>query len=420
MTDHNENPALLTFNDNNPSTINNPTTTVNPIISSRGFSESSSGSHYSDEEYETWAKIDNELSTLDQASHSEENLFDPINLSFKLNDYHKKNIYKNDDNNKTIYEDDDNNKIIYEDNKPIYKDDRTVYNNKTVYTDDNNNKTIYPDGDDNNNEEGSDNEDNNHSSSSPQIKLLDDNYISENNESSNDLRNKHLLITKSKKNDNLSASDIKQIKTRNQRKNAYVAKFELLKQEETGILQWLRLNIGKEPPDIVKTPQQQQRRHQASKSKSQIFFTSLNRHSSISKARSPIPPLNMPPPVMNDPTANAKTTNPPFSPSSSSSTKNNNKFATVISPKRRRFSFQAITSRLSVGSSAPISPFPKTIEENNNNDSSNSTIVVDEKALNKLCDVLPDAEREVLARYLRAVGGKDELLAVGLYMKDLK
>ncbi|CAJ0827680.1 4111_t:CDS:2, partial [Entrophospora sp. SA101] len=208
MTDHNENPALLTFNDNNPSTINNPTTTVNPIISSRGFSESSSGSHYSDEEYETWAKIDNELSTLDQASHSEENLFDPINrlkelmnsqiqidssnnnISFKLNDYHKKNIYKNDDNNKTIYEDDDNNKIIYEDNKPIYKDDRTVYNNKTVYTDDNNNKTIYPDGDDNNNEEGSDNEDNNHSSSSPQIKLLDDNYISENNESSNDLRNK--------------------------------------------------------------------------------------------------------------------------------------------------------------------------------------------------------------------------------------
>ncbi|CAJ0767311.1 23955_t:CDS:2 [Entrophospora sp. SA101] len=354
MHDHNENPALLTFNDNNPSTINNPTTTVNPIISSRGFSESSSGSHYSDEEYETWAKIDNELSTLDQASHSEENLFDPIN---------------------------------------------------------------------------------------------------QNNESSNDLRNKHLLITKSKKNDNLSASDIKQIKTRNQRKNAYVAKFELLKQEETGILQWLRLNIGKEPPDIVKnykkgsnsvnddtsfknmeknkiysnpsakitnTPQQQQRRHQASKSKSQIFFTSLNRHSSISKARSPIPPLNMPPPVMNDPTANAKTTNPPFSPSSSSSTKNNNKFATVISPKRRRFSFQAITSRLSVGSSAPISPFPKTIEENNNNDSSNSTIVVDEKALNKLCDVLPDAEREVLARYLRAVGGKDELLAVGLYMKDLK
>nr|CAG8438196.1 15975_t:CDS:2 [Entrophospora candida] len=384
MTDHNENPALLTFNNNNPSTINNHTTTVNPIISSRGFSESSSGSHYSDEEYETWAKIDNELSTLDQASHSEENLFDPINLSFKLNDYHKKNIYKNDDNNKTIYEDDDNNKIIYEDNKPIYNDDRTVYNNKTVYTDDNNNKTIYPDGDDNNNEEGSDNEDNNHSSSSPQIKLLDDNDISE---------NKHLLITKSKKNDNLSASDIKQIKTRNQRKNAY---------EETGILQWLRLNIGKEPPDIVKSN----------------YF--LNRHSSISKTRSPIPPLNMPPPVMNDPTANAKTTNPPFSPSSSSSTKNNNKFATVISPKRRRFSFQAITSRLSVGSFAPISPFPKTIEENNNNDSSNSTIVVDEKALNKLCDVLPDAEREVLARYLRAVGGKDELLAVGLYMKDLK
>jgi hypothetical protein len=114
----------------------------------------------------------------------------------------------------------------------------------------------------------------------------------------------------------------------------------------------------------------------------------------------------MPPAVMNDPSANS-----PTSPT----------FSTPIKPRQRRLSFQAVTSRFGLGSSTPTSTsFPTTIEEKNVPLSNPNSVVVDEVALNKLCDVLPHADREVLSKYLRAAGGKDDLMAVNLYMRDLR
>jgi hypothetical protein len=70
-------------------------------------------------------------------------------------------------------------------------------------------------------------------------------------------------------------------------------------------------------------------------------------------------------------------------------------------------------------SSSPASPtLPAAV---NSNDATLDTLVeVDDHALNKLCDVLPLADREVLARYLQLAGGREYLMAVSLYMRDFK
>jgi hypothetical protein len=47
-------------------------------------------------------------------------------------------------------------------------------------------------------------------------------------------------------------------------------------------------------------------------------------------------------------------------------------------------------------------------------------VEVDERALDKLCDVLPHADRDILEKYLQEAGGKDDIMAVGLYMRDYK
>lgn len=134
-------------------------------------------------------------------------------------------------------------------------------------------------------------------------------------------------------------------------------------------------------------------------------LTNLNRHPSHNK---PSRLAHMPPPVRNEPVVNS-----PISSmvSSSKSPKN-------TPPKRqRRFSLQAVTARFSFGSSSS-SLSTATIEEKDS--SYSDSIVVDETALSKLCDVLPQVDREVLTKYLREAGGKDDLMAVGLYMRDFK
>ncbi|CAG8823111.1 7664_t:CDS:2, partial [Racocetra persica] len=130
------------------------------------------------------------------------------------------------------------------------------------------------------------------------------------------------------------------------------------------------------------------------KSKTPNIFN-LNRRGSISKSGRPM--INMPPAVMNDPSANST----PLSPKSPKTT----------SPKRqRRFSFQAVSSKLLFGSTNTSSLSFPTIEEKTDTNLSNS-VVIDEDALNRLCDVLPHADRDVLIKYLRAAGGKDDLIA---------
>ncbi|CAG8541740.1 15376_t:CDS:2 [Funneliformis caledonium] len=137
-------------------------------------------------------------------------------------------------------------------------------------------------------------------------------------------------------------------------------------------------------------------------------FLNITRHNSFSKSNRL--PIFMPPAVMNDPSANS-----PTSPTSSSKISK----TVSIKPRQRRFSFQSVSSRFSLGSSTPT--FPTAIKENNDPSLSNSnSIEVDETALNKLCDIIPQADREVLSKYLHAAGGKDDLMAVGLYMKDFK
>ncbi|CAG8561843.1 2259_t:CDS:2 [Acaulospora morrowiae] len=275
----------------------------------------------------------------------------------------------------------------------------------------------------------------------------------------------------------LISADIRQVRSCVQRTNAYAAKFELLSQEDTGLHLWLNLNKEKEPPLPVKNykkgngtlptlastaankiysspniaanassqpvlPISQTlnssadsdtldssaslsssksskssvslrtsfdmsslRSRQSSppispKFKASNFATlaNLSRHGSSNKSNRT--PINMPPPMMNDPANN--------SPMNSLRSK---------SSRQRRFSFQSVSSRFSFGSNSPSS-ISNSIEENN--DASLSGLVVDEVALNKLCDVLPYEDREVLAKYLREAGGNDELMAVSLYMRDLK
>ncbi|CAG8547836.1 16229_t:CDS:2 [Acaulospora colombiana] len=265
---------------------------------------------------------------------------------------------------------------------------------------------------------------------------------------------------------------------RNSFGDLFTAKLELLKQEETGLHLWLNLNREKEPPLPVKnyrkknkisptlasaaankiysnptlatstssqpalstpetiidssadinTPNSPNSLNSSKSSKSSIslrtsldtnrsksrqssppmspklkssnFFSSKSRHgNSIKSNRSTV---HMPPPVMNDPAVNSSV---------------NSK--SLKSSRQRRFSFQAVSSRFSFSSNSPSPTVSTTIEEKSNSDSS-SSVVVDETALNRLCDVLPHEDRDVLAGYLRAAGGKDDLMAVGLYMKDLK
>ncbi|CAG8687808.1 21334_t:CDS:2 [Cetraspora pellucida] len=282
----------------------------------------------------------------------------------------------------------------------------------------------------------------------------------------------------------LISADIRQVRSRAQRINAYSTKFELLKKEDTGLRSWLNLNIISELPLSIKNykkrfnetlpsiaslaankiysnlslatsassqptlsstsrttdssadinvsayssslnssksfartfldiavqtnspkgrPLSPPMSPMSSKPKTPNIFH-LNRRGSISKSGRPM--INMPPAVMNDPSANSA----PLSPKSPKTT----------SPKRqRRFSFQAVSSKLLFGSSGTSSLSFPTIEEKTDTNLSNS-VVIDENALNRLCDVLPHADRDVLIKYLRAAGGKDDLIAVGLYMKDLK
>ncbi|RIA81128.1 hypothetical protein C1645_575139 [Glomus cerebriforme] len=289
----------------------------------------------------------------------------------------------------------------------------------------------------------------------------------------------------------LISDDIKQMMSRVQRTNTYVAKLNSLKQETTGLQKWININIGREPPLIIKnyrlgshktsstlassainkiysnpalvkstssqpslstisriitensvdtsftnsssmssnksgstTRNSLDLAIQASslrgrpmspplsprtKTSNFLNISNLSRHNSFSKPSRP--PIFMPPAVMNNPSANS-----PTSPTSSNKILKN---VTPIKPRQRRLSFQAVTSRFSLGSSTPTSPsFPTTIEEKNVPSSSSN--FVDEAALNKLCDVLPHADREVLSKYLCAAGGKDDLMAVDLYMRDLR
>ncbi|CAG8531496.1 9595_t:CDS:2 [Scutellospora calospora] len=282
----------------------------------------------------------------------------------------------------------------------------------------------------------------------------------------------------------LISADIRQIRSRAQRINAYSAKFELLKQEDAGLRSWLNLNIIRELPLTIKNYKKRfnetlpsiaslaankiysslslamstssqptlssriptdisidtnlsafsssqspsktlssprtfldiavqansPKGHSMSppmspKMKTSTNFFNLNRRGSISR-----PTIHMPPAVMNDPSANSSASSIPSSPKSPK----------IISSKRqRRFSFQAVSSKFHFGSSNTSSLTFPTIEEKTDINLSNS-VVVDEDALNRLCDVLPHADRDVLIKYLRAAGGKDDLMAVGLYMKDLK
>ncbi|CAI2168367.1 8245_t:CDS:2 [Funneliformis geosporum] len=285
----------------------------------------------------------------------------------------------------------------------------------------------------------------------------------------------------------LNSYDIKQIKNQVQRTNAYAAKLNSLKRETTGLQKWISINIGKEPPLIVKNYKKRSHRTSSTLSNTSINnnkiysnpalaistssqpslstvsssttvysadisftnsstmssdktakssnsrssldlaiqasslrghmspplsprsktpnFINISRHNSFSKSNRL--PIFMPPAVMNDPSANSLT-----SPTSSS------KISKTVSvkPRQRRFSFQSVSSRFSLGSSTLT--FPTSINETN--DPNSNSIDVDETALNKLCDIIPQADREVLSKYLHAAGGKDDLMAVGLYMKDYK
>ncbi|GBB98140.1 hypothetical protein RclHR1_03150003 [Rhizophagus clarus] len=291
----------------------------------------------------------------------------------------------------------------------------------------------------------------------------------------------------------LISDDIKQITSRVQRINIYVAKLDSLKRETTGLQKWIHVNIGREPPQIIKNYRVGSRKTSSTLTSSAInkiysnpalvkstssqpslstisrtvtegsvdtSFTNsgsinsnksgtsrnsldlaiqasslrgrpmspplsprtktsnflnisnLSRHNSFSKSSRPS--LFMPPAVMNDPSINS-----PTSPTSSNKI---SKTATSIKPRQRRLSFQAVTSRFSLGSSTPTSTsFITTIEEKNVPSLSYpNSIVADEVALNKLCDVFPLVDREILSKYLCAAGGKDDLMAVDLYMRDLK
>ncbi|RIB01242.1 hypothetical protein C2G38_1029530 [Gigaspora rosea] len=283
----------------------------------------------------------------------------------------------------------------------------------------------------------------------------------------------------------LISADIRQVRSRAQRINAYSAKFELLKKEDTGLRSWLNLNLVRELPLSIKNYKKRfnetlpsiaslaankiysnlslatsassqptlssrtsdnstdtnvltysssqnsskslsfsrtfldaviqtnsPKGHPMSppmspKTKTSSNIFNMNRRGSISKPSRPM--SQMPPAVMNDPSTNSSASSIPLSPNSPK----------MASPKRqRRFSFQAVSSKIFGTSSTSSLPFP-TIEEKTDTNLSNS-VDIDEDALNRLCDVLPHADRDVLIKYLRAAGGKDDLMAVGLYMKDFK
>ncbi|GET00017.1 hypothetical protein GLOIN_2v1537546 [Rhizophagus clarus] len=244
----------------------------------------------------------------------------------------------------------------------------------------------------------------------------------------------------------LISDDIKQITSRVQRINIYVAKLDSLKRETTGLQKWIHVNIGREPPQIIKNYRVGSRKTSSTLTSSAINkiysnpalvkstssqpslstisrtvtedlaiqasslrgrpmspplsprtktsnflnISNLSRHNSFSKSSRPS--LFMPPAVMNDPSINS-----PTSPTSSNKI---SKTATSIKPRQRRLSFQAVTSRFSLGSSTPTSTsFITTIEEKNVPSLSYpNSIVADEVALNKLCDVFPLVDREILSK----------------------
>ncbi|CAG8442488.1 2218_t:CDS:2 [Diversispora eburnea] len=225
----------------------------------------------------------------------------------------------------------------------------------------------------------------------------------------------------------LISADIRQVRSRVQRTNAYAAKLELLKQEDTGLHLWIKLNKEKEPT-FIKNYEKENEKKLSSPLANVAAVKRYSNPLSISIKNNSQPVLS----ISKDSLDNSnEILNPPLSVSTNStksSTSSSRKSLDGNIQKKNslrgrpiRFSFQSVTSRFNFGSSSSptSSTFPTTIEEKNVVNQSNS-IIVDEVALNKLCDVLPHADREVLTKYLREAGGKDELIAVGLYMRDFK
>ncbi|CAG8480163.1 5029_t:CDS:2 [Ambispora leptoticha] len=141
-----------------------------------------------------------------------------------------------------------------------------------------------------------------------------------------------------------------------------------------------------------------------------LSLSALNRRGSFSKVTRPI--TFMPPSITNGPLSNSSSVSLQSIPKSPQSTS-----PTTPPKKQRRFSFQSVSSRFNFSSlNSSSSSFTTTIEESNDA----SAVEVDDNALDKLCDVLPNADRDILHKYLQKAGGKDDLMAVGLYMKDYK
>ncbi|CAG8530309.1 2831_t:CDS:2 [Ambispora gerdemannii] len=146
-----------------------------------------------------------------------------------------------------------------------------------------------------------------------------------------------------------------------------------------------------------------------------LSLSGINRRGSFSKVTRP---TTFMPPIANEPLFNSSST------SLHSISKSPQTTTSSTPPKRqRRFSFQSVSSfssRFNFSAlNSTTSSFVTTIEEANDA-KADLAVEVDDNALDKLCDVLPDADRDVLHKYLQKAGGKDDLMAVGLYMKDYK
>ncbi|KAG9305070.1 hypothetical protein G9A89_007710 [Geosiphon pyriformis] len=299
----------------------------------------------------------------------------------------------------------------------------------------------------------------------------------------------------------LISTDIKELKSRRQKKLAYVHKTNLLQQEETGLAIWIHLNIKKEPSTLFTTYKSRRSKSTSLPPKMPNIYSNPSANSSISQpdpslsldSSEAVPPAIKLVPSLSHSSKSSKSlksskssrisldisiqtsslrvrpNSPPSSPKPRTSgflslpginrrTSMNNKItraATFLPPtvmdeisatssntlvpkslnspsipkspnspsmpkRQRRFSFQSVSSRFSFSNSNSPS-VTTTIEETIDiNEEKNSQVEIDDTSLNKLCDVLPHADRDVLQRYLQKAGGKDDLMAVGLYMKDLK
>ena len=145
----------------------------------------------------------------------------------------------------------------------------------------------------------------------------------------------------------------------------------------------------------------------STRSKTPTFLSSIGRRTSLSKASSKSAVHS---PIMYHISPNSSST-------SLSSLPKSPPTPTTLK-KQRRFSLQSVTSRFGFGSNTNSVSEEKI--SNGSTQSLDTLVEVDEKALNKLCDIIPHADRDVLEKYLQKAGGKDDLLAVGLYMRDFK